>query len=456
MDIIFSIPSETSFNFDDNTFLITNLAVSEKPIRVPRWTQDDYDNLSLLIGNPLSLSRIMPIIQDQPFVRQIKFRSIINFLFANRLANLAILDNDLELIAIRPTHKQAVCISNKTLQVENLGKINKTTTIRINSDQKLLFEDTHSFCSFSFNCDNNEILFLFVQILKNSDISSVGIVHRVFVDQLKYLMALNNFYSQDSDSAIKYWEYHELVFDAMTRMYDDHYVRSGDYRFLPKECEVKANLAVNTQPDDFHLLHLGLPPISQRITVDNSRVISDSDLINLYRRSFLNLRAEENNIAVTGTKYPDSITHRPYPSAGNIHELRYFLVSWGGDSSDNVELKEFSSSEGIFLDPYVETKNMMRNLINIQHCWQADNPPRYALIIASEFRIISYKYRNIAYRLTLLNTGCALSSFYRACRSLSIGCCAVGTGLSANIQANTAQSRYELVPTMEVGFGFPD
>ena len=116
-------------------------------------------------------------------------------------------------------------------------------------------------------------------------------------------------------------------------------------------------------------------------------------------------------------------------------------------------MKEFSPSTGSFKDEQLMPSVAYENFEYLQKCWQENEVPRYMLIIVSDFPVISYKYRSIAYRLTLLNTGCALSSFYKACKSMDIGCCAAGTGLSENIVGLLNSDRYKLVPTMEVGFG---
>ena len=414
-------------------------------LTLPNWSIKEFNQLCNLLDRESNYEEIVNTIESYPIMKRYQYRNTINYLFGNRVVYIDLSDNGKKLGKIKATSVKGKCLTGS--KHPKSKSINKTTTIRKEDDNWVL-EDSHGYLRLEWESkDKCEFFNLASSLLNEEEYSLESNSSGSYDCILRNLLKENNFFSLVNSEWYKYWDYHDLIFDAMTRHHADHIKRGGDYRFKPLECEEKADMEVLTETIAYHNQSNG-PPYSQRITIKSGAMIKEKELTELFRRSFVNIR--EDGI---GKDINYGMVHRPYPSAGNVHELRYFLMHIVDGIDNRIKMKEFSPSTGSFKDEQLMPSVAYENFEYMQKCWQESEVPRYMLIIVSDFPVISYKYRSIAYRLTLINTGCALSSFYKACKSMDIGCCAAGTGLSENIVGLLNSDRYKLVPTMEVGFG---
>ena len=448
MEISITLLKSISLTFGINEILIADKNGDSK-FKIGGWMEAEFNEFKEFTLDGNSYFDVIEKINCLPILKQSKYRNTLNWMYANKFVCININESNSPLAIIQATSIKAKCITKD--KCDEQIHLNKTFSIR-KQDDRWRIEDSHGFIALEWISDDSVAFFELVgQITTESFISTnLSDSKRNIIEIIRYLMLENSFCSQRNNRWIKYWDYHDLVFDAMTRNYSDHVIRSGNYRFKPEECETDADLEVCTKSGQY-IEKSNEARNSYRITRDESNKIEDRVIIELYRRAFMNIEVD-NHIYVRSRK--SKMVHRPYPSAGNIHELRYYHLELVDSSDDNIALREFIPSTGDFQDiEELKLKSAYDIFKYVQGCWQTNDVPRYLLLIISNFPVISYKYKNIAYRLTLLNTGCALSSFYKACDSLGIGCCATGTGLSENIIENIKADRYQLIPTMEVGFG---
>ncbi|KZR74881.1 nitroreductase family protein [Prochlorococcus marinus] len=268
------------------------------------------------------------------------------------------------------------------------------------------------------------------------------------------LLVLNMESEINNELVNSMWARHDISFNKMTRDHDDLTDRTGSYRFGTKN-EWLSRLDRNNalEPLQYHIQR-GLPPYSQRITKSKCAEIDTKELLELFNRAFANLKAKNANDCGNSEKYNFDILHRPYPSAGGIYEQKFYLLKTESKNSEksarvmnyNCSYRNFVSQEG---------NEKLQQLIAsyLKRCWVSSEAPAYILLITGIYPALSYKYNNIAYRLMLLNAGCALSSFYEACRSLNIGCCPGGTGPTKAITKLLGVDEHIETPVLEVGFG---
>ena len=83
MDITYLVLPETQLSFEDDKFFIVNPGIVDKAINIPNWNYDDFRAFSSLCSASNTLSKLYTILKNQPYIRQIKFRSILNFMFSN-------------------------------------------------------------------------------------------------------------------------------------------------------------------------------------------------------------------------------------------------------------------------------------------------------------------------------------------------------------------------------------
>lgn len=268
------------------------------------------------------------------------------------------------------------------------------------------------------------------------------------------ILADNNFLETTTSETNFLWEDHDYNFNYLTRNYDDNKNRTGNYRFgTDNKWGNSLDIYLTKKPLKFHE-KIGLPPYSQRVTESICEELSDTILLELFSRAFANLEAREMPKGWQDEKYKSERCHRPYPSAGGIYEQSFYLVkSKSMVQEGESTLYRYVCSDQRF-ESLLEDKYYQAQVFHyMKRCWAAETPPPYILLMIGNYASLSFKYSNIAYRLMLINAGCALSSFYRACQSLNIGCCPGGTGPSQVIHELLKLNQDEELPILEVGFG---
>ena len=250
----------------------------------------------------------------------------------------------------------------------------------------------------------------------------------------------------EDSSSKKYWNFHDKLFDRRTRSWNDNVARTGSYRFMPNKPPYPQKITSNL-PLEFHEKGNLINPLSRRVGQE-SVVITKHELKELCSRAFMDIKV---NTQMESIEKYNKEKYRPYPSAGGIYELEVYIIAQKPDST-NYELLQYQADLNNFTSIEAEQSNMYRIADYVKKCWISETTPRYILLMVGNYAKLSYKYENIAYRLMLINTGCAVSSFYRACRSLSIGCCCTGCGPSDLIR-KIIPNGANLTPLIEIGFG---
>ena len=84
---------------------------------------------------------------------------------------------------------------------------------------------------------------------------------------------------------------------------------------------------------------------------------------------------------------------------------------------------------------------------------QPDMPPQCLIVIATRHPRVAYKYKNLAYRLSLLSVGTVLQNFHLVATDLGLNGCAVGSGRPELFAEATGLSTWEETSIGEFGFG---
>ena len=376
---------------------------------------------------------------DLPIIRKSKVFGLINTLFAHRVIKLVLMRDGKSLVEIEGIDKGSRLTGKASVESLDWGSIYSYTEkgmVRMESfSNRLMLSFTEL-----------EEMSLLIRGLKNSQDTKGN----ECIDEVLRIYQLNEdkqcLHIQDKD--MRYWSFHDKLFDKKTRSWGDNVIRSGSYRFLPEPAP-RIQSGIGAEPTEYHSDNNMVPPHSRRIGSDSSD-ISHEELRELLDRAFMNIEIE----SLDGSdKYGEKRVHRPYPSAGGINELSFYILSanrvengveytlnrYQPERRDLIQCGE-SGDEGYLIADYVK------------RCWQTKSAPRYILLITGDYGMIGYKYENIAYRLMLLNAGCATVRFYDACRSMGISCCCAGSGPSDLIKKVLPQGA-ELTPVIEIGFG---
>ena len=146
---------------------------------------------------------------------------------------------------------------------------------------------------------------------------------------------------------------------------------------------------------------------------------------------------------------------RPYPSGGAMHELEFYLAVRECEEleagfyhyrSDAHELTRLAGA-----GPDAAAAEM------ISHCafaWnQPHEPPQCLVVVATRHPRVAFKYKALAYRLSLLSVGAALQNLYLVATDLGLHGCAAGSGNAEHFARATGLSLWEETSIGEFGFG---
>lgn len=405
----------------------------------------DYGSeLMKTIINELSYMDIINWINEQPIIVRSKMIGTLNTLFANRVLKVTAISQQNQLLSIEALDK-----SSKMIGILNQTRLNTHNIYMYCQENEWFMESFSNKTILSSNNSNQMIINFLASIQDNTDFSAnKNVSSSQFIEDIVYIFMLNEREKgeYENSSTKKYWNFHDKVFDRRTRSWNDNVTRSGSYRFMPDK-PTYSNTMKGNKPLEYHKVSDIMNPLSTRIG-EESGVITEIELNELCARAFMDI--EVSNETEISNKYKKE-RYRPYPSAGGIYELEiYLLVKNPGE--ENHSLIKYNPNSNNFTGIGKKIINTDGILEYVKRCWITETAPRYILLMVGNYAQLSYKYENIAYRLMLINTGCAVSSFYRACRSLSIGCCCTGCGPSDLIRGIIPNGE-NFTPLIEIGFG---
>jgi SagB-type dehydrogenase family enzyme len=255
------------------------------------------------------------------------------------------------------------------------------------------------------------------------------------------------------------WEFHDRLFHRTTRSHNDRLARGGTYRFLD---QWPAPPAIRPRyPGQRIALPVPLPSSSStplRDVMENRRSrrdmsaqpVSIGDISQLLHRV-----ARVKEVHSGSQSIPQETLLRPYPSAGAIHELEFYLAIRCCDQL-NAGFYHYNGQEHtLTLISNAETA-AAEMVAECATSWgQPKQPPHAVVVITSRLPRLAWKYAGIAYRMSLLNAGVAIQSLYLAAADLGLCGSAIGTGNSDLFAQASGASSWEETSIAEFGFGRP-
>jgi len=119
-------------------------------------------------------------------------------------------------------------------------------------------------------------------------------------------------------------------------------------------------------------------------------------------------------------------TRRPYPSGGSAYELELYLTIANCNGLAGGLYHYDADAHALTLIP-TRPEQLGAMLDFAQFAMGAEGRPQILLTAASRFARVAWKYRAIAYALTLKDVGALLQTLYLMAVDMGLGGCAVGT-----------------------------
>lgn len=253
-----------------------------------------------------------------------------------------------------------------------------------------------------------------------------------------HLLIKNNFINPKSSCLqSNIWEFHDLLFHFQSRLHesDTHCTFGSTNRKLDRLCKI-------TGEQNEASKYICLPPPSIRIepvTAQFLKVLQN-------RRSKRNFDQNQPiNIQQTSdflwyslgdcAKDPTDANQcefRPYPSAGGVHDLEFYLVVRNCPFlTDDIYLYK---SEIHALQPLFTEKNAIIELLTNANYAIGKKPtdllPQILIVATSKFEKMARQYRRMAYRSTLIGVGAVFQTMHLVATALDLAACVIGWGNS--------------------------
>lgn len=257
------------------------------------------------------------------------------------------------------------------------------------------------------------------------------------------------------------WEFHDRLFHRTTRSHNDRLTRGGTYRFLDQWPAPPA-IRPHCQGQRIALPRPASMPTARSSSLfdvmENRRSrrdmsaqpVSIGDISQLLHRV-----ARVKEVHSGSQSIPQETLLRPYPSAGAIHELEFYLAIRCCDQLNPGFYHYNGQEHTLTLISNAETA-AAGMVADCAASWgQPDQPPHAVVVITSRLPRLAWKYSAIAYRMSLLNAGVAIQSLYLAAADLGLCGSAIGTGNSDLFAQASGTSSWEETSIAEFGFGRP-
>jgi SagB-type dehydrogenase family enzyme len=145
---------------------------------------------------------------------------------------------------------------------------------------------------------------------------------------------------------------------------------------------------------------------------------------------------------IRGTYTVAGVEHvnRPFPSAGGLHELEFYLVvnQCAGIPAALYRYDGVAHELEHVTDPSADTKRL---LVDAAGSAGIKTEPQILVILAARFSRLNSKYESIVYALTLKNVGVIYQTMYLVATAMGLGGCALGGGSSARF-CHAAETDY--------------
>lgn len=257
------------------------------------------------------------------------------------------------------------------------------------------------------------------------------------------------------------WEFHDRLFHRATRSHSYRLPRGATYRFLdqwPAPPAIRPHYQGQriTLPGPGSLPTSSSAPLRDVMEKRRSARAMSAEPVSIEDIGLLLYRVARVKAVHSGSQsIPQETLLRPYPSAGAIHELEFYLAIHCCDRL-SPGFYHYNGHEHTVTLISKSDRAAARIVAECAASWgQPERPPHAVMIVASRLPRLAWKYAGIAYRMSLLNAGVVIQSLYLTVADLGLAGSAIGTGNSDLFAQATGASSWEETSIAEFGFGRP-
>jgi len=245
---------------------------------------------------------------------------------------------------------------------------------------------------------------------------------------------------EDTDPALRSWEFHDLLFHSRSREGRHDHPVGGTYRLAgtldppPAVKPVAAAETIELYRPDLAKLAREDPPFAEVQERRRSiREYADEPMTDrqlgelLYRVARVKDLGEWEVTTPAGPVRMQS-TSRPYPAGGGLYELEFYAVvsACRGLTPGLYHYDPLGHRLGRLAGPNADTETLLASAGSAAGVER--ERVQVLLILAARFPRLAWKYESLAYALTLKHVGVVYQTLYLAATAMGLAPCAVGGG----------------------------
>lgn len=241
-------------------------------------------------------------------------------------------------------------------------------------------------------------------------------------------------FAADDNEALRQWEFHDLLVHSRSRP-GRHDEPSGGV--FPFDGQIPPQPAVKPRPT-CPAVELHRPALADLLDADPKlimvmearRSIRDYGTRPITARQLGEFLYRVARIRSTCDRRPPDlryeISSRPYPGGGAAYELELYLCVRRCEGIDPGIYYYHPADHQLYLiNPDPADRDAM---IRAASWASGQTVPDVAITITSRFQRLSWKYRSIAYAVTLKNVGVLYQTMYLVATAMGLAPCALGSG----------------------------
>lgn len=261
---------------------------------------------------------------------------------------------------------------------------------------------------------------------------------------------------------LRFWEFHDLIFHSTSRRgeFDDNVRFGATYRFQKQLAAPQTFKDTNFD----RAIKLYKPNLDELVVTDTpfSQVLENRRSVRNYSKSkkihikelgeflYRSIGIRE----IIKTPKQDAI-FRPYPGAGAIHEIDFYLVI---NACEGISpgIYYYQPMHHVLCRQNVDMQYIEKIILNAKAGMGTNSTaPQIVFVLTSRFKKIAWKYEKMSYRCTLISMGAIFQTMSLVATSMDLASCIVGSGDSSLFGEALAINSLEEGAVGEFALGIP-
>lgn len=276
-----------------------------------------------------------------------------------------------------------------------------------------------------------------MNLTKYKDNSEQNYQAKIFIKLLIEYRLIQPVNESEADH-LHFWEFHDLIFHSNSRRgkLDDNASFGATYRLQKKLNapqvfkDLSSDNVIELYKPNLETLSITDTPFTKVLEERRSiRHYNESKTINIMELGELLYRSVSIR-KMTNTSNQIAI-YRPYPGAGAIHEIEFYLVVNACEGLE-PDIYYYHPAQHVLYRKNIDKQHIQKIILDAKLGMGSNGTnPQILFVLTSCFDKIAWKYQKMAYRSTLVSVGTIFQTISLVATSMNLASCIIGSGDSS-------------------------